>query len=41
MSLKKEPNELEVEEGLEPELVVVGMSLWPSVEVLSLRRQYW
>ncbi len=33
--LKNEPMEDEVELGFEVEVVVVGMRLWPSVEVLS------
>ena len=37
--LKNEPIEVTVAEGLE-EVVVVGMSWWPSVEVLSWRGQY-
>jgi hypothetical protein len=33
--LKNEPIDDEVEVGVEPEVVVFGMRLWPSVEVLS------
>lgn len=36
--LKNEPMEEEVDVGAEPELVVLGIRLWPSVEVLSCGR---
>ena len=39
--LKNEPMEDDVELGFEPEVVVLGMRLWPSVEVFNYESCQW